>query len=438
VDERVDEWREFLVRKIRMLAVGLVSVVLPLSLTTGGLTPLAQAAVPAATPVIATGLVLPADIVYSGDLFLNPVSNARGGSITATFTGAAKIKNRPVYLYKSGDSGVTWARIGSKVKLSSSGTAVFKVAPVDGVQYKAVAPVHTYKVKKKKRIAEAVQTAPVRLTDQWTFQPNLSDEFDGDTLNAAKWRPTLNGENGAGNRWCSVPWDGNATVSGGAAVLKMSRLDPKSELAKQIVNEAKAKQRAAKKKVVGCPNGVFLNARVSNEHTSFKVRTGIVATEVTFPIYQGGHGGVWLRTANNSAGRFDEIDIIEAFGWKKGVQSVLHWGTTCSSSDDRKCETKESAKWVAKKTVGKSSWWGKPHVFSAEFTRTQVIYRIDGAVTRIDKRTMADAEYSIVMSMLSSDYETGRLKKPVKGGKKGAKLPLQTKVNWVRAWTQVG
>jgi len=428
----VDEWREFLVRKIRMLAVGLVSVVLPLSLTTGGLTPLAQAAVPAATPVVASGLVLPEDVV-SGDLFLNPVSNARGGSITASFTGAAKVKNRPVFLQKSTDSGVTWVRVGSTVKLSSSGTAVFKVSPDTLSSYRAVAIAYTYKVKKKKRLAEAVQTAPVRLANQWASA--FEDTFDADSLSAGKWNWTLTDNNGAGNRWCSVPKVANATIAGGNAVLSMRKADDATKA--WVIASAKAKQKAAKQKVVGCPKGVFANARISTEHpTGFKIKTGIVAAEMTFPIYQGGHGGIWLRTANNSAGRFDEIDIIEAFGWKKGVQSVLHWGTVCSSTNDRNCETKESTKWVAKKTVGKSSWWRKPHVFSVEFTRDKVIYRIDGAVTRTDKRRTADAEYSIVMSMLSSDYETGRLTKPVKGGKKGGKLPLQTKVNWVRAWTR--
>lgn len=421
-------------RKIRMLAIGLVSVALPLSLTAGGLTPLAEAAIPAAATPVVSGLVLPAELTsYAGTLALNPVANARGGSITATFTGAAKVKNRSVRLQRSVD-GVTWVWFGSSVKLNSSGKAVFKVTPDARYTYKAVAGTYTYKVKGKKRTAPQAQTAPAKLSDQWTFKADFSDEFNSGTLDSSKWKPTLQGENRAGNRWCSVPWDANSTVTGGKLKLTMSKANA-TEVAR-VTAAAKVQQRNARKSVVGCPKGVYFNARVSNEHTSSKIKTGIVAAEMTFPIYQGGHGGIWLRTANNSTGRFDEIDIVEAFGWKKGIQSVLHWGTSCSSSDDRKCETTESKKWIAKKTVGKSSWWGKPHVFSVEFTGTQVIYRIDGAVTRTDKRSMTGAEYSLVMSMLSSDYETGRLKKPVKGGKKGVKLPMSTTVNWVRAWTQ--
>lgn len=423
-------------RTIRMLAIGLAGLVLPLSLTTGGLTPLAAAAVPTAAPLPASGAVAPAaDVSYAGTLTLNPVANAKGGSITAKFTGSAKVKNRPVKLYQASTADGPWTRIGPSkgVKLSSSGTAVFKVTPDDKSFYQAVAGKYTYKVKKKKRTAVEARTAPTQLIQQWTFKADFSDEFAGDALNPYKWQPTAKGVNTAGNRWCSVPWDDTASIVGGK--LKLSMRKAPEDVRIDISDKAKVLQRAAKKSAVGCPSGVYLNARVSNEHTDFRIKDGIVAAEITFPIYQGGHGGIWLRTANNAAGRFDEIDIIEAFGWKKGVQSVLHWGTVCKYSSDRDCETKEKAKWVAKKTVGKSSWWGKPHVFSAEFNRTQVIFRIDGVVTRIDKRTMPNAEYSLVMSMLSSDYELARLSKPAYGGKKGVKLPLSASVNWVRAWT---
>ncbi len=422
-------------RKTRLLAIGLVGVLVPLALATGGLTPLAEAAVPAAATPVVSGLVLPAELTpYAGTLDLNPVANARSGSITAAFTGAARVKNRPVYLYQSTDAGLTWVRVGSKVKLSSSGKAVFKVTPDARYSYKAVAGTYTYKVKGKKRTAPLAETSPATLAGQWTVNPDFSDEFNSGALDPSKWKPTLEDEYRAGNRWCSVPKDANVTVSDGKVVLTMRRADDTTK--SWVTAAARGLQKAASKKVVGCPNGVYTNARLSNEFTGRTIKTGIVAAEMTFPIYQGGHGGIWLRTANNSSGRFDEIDIVEAFGWKKGIQSVLHWGTTCSSTDDRKCETTESKKWVAKKTVGKSSWWGKSHVFSVEFTGTQVIYRIDGVVTRTDKRAMPDAEYSLVMSMLSSDYELGRLTKPVSGNKKKAKLPMSTTVNWVRTWTQ--
>ena len=422
-------------RTIRMLAIGLAGLVLPLSLTTGGLTPLAAAAVPTAAPLPATGVVAPAEVAGPvNSLTINPVANAKGGSITATFVGVDKVKNRPVKLYKATSLNARWTKVGSTVKLSSSGKAVFKVTPNKKYLYKAVAAKYTYKVSKKKRTAAAAETAPAQLSDQWTRNWNLSDEFNSGPLDPAKWKPTAENENKAGNRWCSVPRDANAKVSGGKLRLTMSKADEKTRA--WVDTAARVMQDNADVSEVGCPHGVYLNARVSNEDAKNTISTGIVAAEITFPIYQGGHGGLWLRTKNNASGRFDEIDIVEAFGWKKGVQSVLHWGTTCGeNTTDRDCETTEKAKWVAKKIVGKASWWGKPHVFSAEFNRTQVIFRIDGAITRVDKRTMPDADYSIVMSMLSSDYELGRLTKPVKGNKKKAKLPMSATVNWVRAWT---
>lgn len=443
-------------RNIRMLAIGLASLALPLSLTAGGLTPLAAAAVPAATPILTSGIVLPAEVTGpSNSLTFNPVANAKGGSITATFVGLDKVKNRPVILKRSLD-GLKWGQIGPKkgVKLSSSGTAVFKVTPEVQYTYQAVAKKYTYKVKKKKRTAVEALTAPTQLSQQWAL-PFVDDFGPDSSIGPGKtWNWTLTGNNGAGNRWCSVPVEANATLFGGKAVLSMTKADEATRswvipdvfkrqqaakdaaLAKAVTSKQKAAAQAMK--VNGCPNGVFANARISTEQADgFRIKDGIVAAEITFPINQGGHGGIWLRTKNNKENRFDEIDIVEAFGWKKGIQSVLHWGTICSETDDRKCETTEKAKWVAKKTVGKSSWWGKPHVFSAEFGSDRVIFRVDGVVTRVDNHVLPDAEYSLVMSMLSSDYELGRLKKPVNGNKKKAKLPLSTTVNWVRAWTPV-
>jgi len=446
------------VRKTRLLAIGLAGVLVPLALATGGLTPLAEAAEPtpiasvsetptpsaSETPTPTPSPVVPVEVVHAGSLALSPVANASRGSITATFTGAAKVKYRPTYLYSASTADGPWTRISSKVKLSSSGVAVFKVTPVAGTFYKVVAPAYRYKVKKKYVTALEADTAPRQLSDDWTAE--LVEDFNGDALNPTYWKPTAQDENRAGGRECSVPKDANATVSGGQARLAMSKADQAT--ASWVVAAAKARQQAAKDaaikaavtskqkkaaaaiKVTGCPNGVYTNARVSTENGRYQIKTGIVATEITFPIYQGGHGGVWLRTANNSAGKFDEIDLVEAFGWKKGIQAVLHLGTNTTY------ETPEKSKWVAKSAVGKTSWWGKPHIFSIEFTRSQVIYRLDGSVTRTEKRSLPDAEYSIVMSMLSSDWETPRLKKPSYGGKKGVKLPMSTTVNWIKTWVK--
>ncbi|MFT3860240.1 family 16 glycosylhydrolase [Micropruina sp.] len=78
---------------------------------------------------------------------------------------------------------------------------------------------------------------------------------------------------------------------------------------------------------------------------------------------------------------------------------------------------------MAQSTVKKSSWWKKYHVFSMEWNATAVTFRLDGKVTKTEKPTtgIPIEDYYIVMSMLSSDWETGRLTKPTKGGVKAWK-----------------
>jgi len=444
-------------RKSRVFLVGLACSALSFGLLTSSSNPLAQAQ---PVPLLAPSVV-PATPVYNGWLTLNPVANSKSGSITATLKDSAKVKGRPVILQISHDAGATWSPIAKlkSVKLDSAGNAVFKVAPDSdpAVSYKAVATEYKYKVKKKSKTAVAVETRPKALPAQWKLA--FEDYFPGTDYNKANWARTANGHYGVESRWCSAPLNGNGTVANGVANLTMSRANSattKTVNAQTVVkqkavrteainkaNKIKDKKKRAKAlkaakalKTNGCPTGVYGNARVSTEGSTesgkFTMKTGILAAEVKFPKAQGMHGGVWLRTADNSAGKFDELDMVEAFGWKKGIQNVMHLGTTA-----KKYDTTESKKWVAKSSVKKSSWWDAYHLFSMEWNDKQVTFRVDGVVTKVEKHGMpVGAEYSIVMSMLSSDWETGRLNKPVSGGKK-AKLPESMKVNWVKAWTPV-
>jgi len=287
----------------------------------------------------------------------------------------------------------------------------------------------------------AVETHAKTLAEQWSLA--FEDNFSGADFNSAAWSRTY--QDGVQGRWCSATQDSNGSVSGGVANLTMRRADAATTLiindktkvwqadakkaaiaaANKLKGKAKAKALKAAKALPtnGCPKGVFGNARVSTEGDgNFHIKTGILAAEVSFPVGQGMHGGVWLQSNSDS-----EIDMVEAFGYRKGIQNVLHVG---------KYDTPEARKWVAKSTVNKKAWWSKPHLFSMEWTRSQVTFRVDGTVTKVEKKALPDAEYYLVLSMLSSDWETPRLTKPVNGGTK-AKLPASMKVNWVKAWTPV-
>jgi beta-glucanase (GH16 family) len=429
-------------RKKRVLTIGLASALISLSLLPSfGAPAQAQTPTPAALPAAAT-------VAVGGALTISP-ADTKSGSITATFTKANIVKNRPVVLQKLVDTNWVQVPVGKKpLKMSSKGVVVFKLTPEMGTAYKAVAAEYRYKVKKKWKTAAAVETSPKSLSLVF------NDGFSGTDFNSASWSRTLNSHFDVDTRWCSAPMDTNGTVANGVANLTMSNVS--KDLAKTVNAQTVEKQKAAKQaaldaankmkkgkaktkalkdakamKTNGCPTGVYGNARVSTEG-KFSMKTGIVAAEIKFPKAQGMHGGVWLRTVPNGG---SELDMVEAFGLGKGIQNVVHIGKRDSKTAGT-YETKESKKWVAKSSVKKSSWWDKYHVFSMEWDTKTVTFRLDGVVTKTEKPTtgIPSDGYYIVMSMLSSDWETGRLTKPVNHGKK-AKLPESMKVNWVKAWT---
>jgi len=425
-------------RRTHVLIAAMAGAVLPLALLAGSVSPVAQAVTPVpaampAAPVVAT----------SGSLSFSPVAYATNGAITATFVKTAWVKNRPVTLQSF--NGTAWVRVGSTVKMSSTGKAVFvfsKAAPDATLTYRALATSYTYKAGKKKKVAPEATTAEKMIPADWNLA--FRDYFSTTgPLDPATWSHALDDNYGAVGRWCSAPNVANVSVVKDRAELKVTRVTDATEVA-TVVAATKVKQRAARDaaikaaksksalkaakamKVDGCPNGVFRNVRESTESANrFYMKTGILAAQVTFPIGQGMHGGVWLQSTSGA-----ELDMIEAFGYRKGITNVVH------IADGRKAMS-ESSKWVAKSAVNKSSWWGKSHVFSIEWTRSDIVFRMDGAETkRMKNQKLPDADYCIVMSMLTSDWETGRIKKPVNGGKKVDLAKSVMKVDWVKAWTK--
>jgi beta-glucanase (GH16 family) len=429
---------EMMNRSRRVMVIGLASALISLSLLPGSGAPAqAQVVSPAALPA--------AVVVSAGTLVISP-SDTKSGSITATFTKANIVKNRPVVLQSY--NGTDWVQVGKPVKMNSSGVAVFKLAPALDTAYKAVAPKYSYKVKKKSKTAAAAETASRSLSQVF------NDGFSGGDFDSTLWSRTLDNHFDVATRWCSAPMDANGTVSNGMANLTMSTVS--SQLAATVKAATVVKQKAARQAAIdaankmkkgkaktkalkdakamktnGCPTGVYGNARVSTEG-KFSMTTGIVAARVKFPKAQGMHGGIWLRTVPDAG---SELDMVEAFGLGKGIQNVIHIGKRDSKTQGT-YETTEAKKWVAKSSVKKSSWWDKYHVFSMEWDTKKVTFRLDGVVTKVEtpKTGIPSGGYYLVMSMLSSDWETGRLTKPTKGGKK-AHLPESMQVDWVKAWT---
>lgn len=231
----------------------------------------------------------------------------------------------------------------------------------------------------------------------------------------------------AGGRWCSAPVDDNTEFRDDAAVLSVSEASPK--VTDKVIPTAKAKQSKAGEKVVGCPNGVFDNAMISTEGR-FTMNTGMVAARVKFPPDQGAHAGVWLQSHSQQ-----EIDIIETYGFGRGVTNVAHLR-------GKRFPVSGAKAYVVPRVVANRDWWDQWHTVSVEWTQSKIVFRLDGQVTREVKQRTVKADYFVVLSMLSSDWESHRMMEPrprpgsgVKAGDlTSSQLPFGMEVDWVRAW----
>ena len=265
-----------------------------------------------------------------------------------------------------------------------------------------------------------------------------------------------------GTRLCSAVDPKQTRVKDGKLVASVRQLSSKKvtdkKVIKRVVKAAKAEQKerrkdaikAAKKlkgkkrttalaearatKVDGCPDGVFYNARVETKNTFLMTTGGMVAARVKFPKAQGMHGSVWLQSTHGYHERpiGTEIDLIESFGYGKGVTNIIH------IDENSKGKLQQYGGYVLKDKTKDPKWWDRYHIYSVEWTRTQYIFRIDGVETaRFNKNGFKGDEHFIAISMLASDWETKYLKNP--SGKlpgiKKANLPkAKMYVDWVEAW----
>jgi len=243
----------------------------------------------------------------------------------------------------------------------------------------------------------------------------FTDLFDGNALDPALWATR---DRDTSSRRCSTPIAGNTVVSGG--ILKST---VKKVTSGAVYNAIIAKAKAATKKKTAkkaCPYGAFTNGMVSTEGT-FTMTYGTVNARIKFPVSQGLHGSVWLKSADGTAA---EIDLIESFGYGKGVASFLY---TASGA--------KNGGYVLKKATKSKSWWSKWHDYSVTWSpeggSTRFVFKIDGVTTWSVLKALPVAPYFLVVSNLSSDWELKYQKKPTKGGAKGvkkAKLPATMQV----------
>jgi len=344
--------------------------------------PPAQAAAPVLAPAVASAAVplatLGAVTEDSGaSIWVSPVAYGATGGVQVKFSKANAVKKRPVELQVSSDS-VTWAKV-AKAKMDKKGLVTFKITPLSGATYRAVAE----PFKKK---AEVATPAKANLTLTREFG------FGGSSLEA-EWTTRFDGVYSAKGRNCSAPWASNSVVSGGAVKLSMT-------VEKEAANIAAAREAGCSSKK---QKTIYRNAMLTTEGL-FSLKTGAVSARIKFPKQRGVHGGIWLQSHGGP-----EIDMIESYGLGKGFTNVYHLN---------------GKEYKVYKKSPKSSWFKAYHVFSVEWNSSQVVFRVDGNITKTVKKNLTGTDYFLVMSQLSSDWELNKAKKTT----------ATMTVDWVKVW----
>jgi beta-glucanase (GH16 family) len=176
-----------------------------------------------------------------------------------------------------------------------------------------------------------------------------------------------------------------------------------------------------------------LNGHVSTQH-GFDFQYGVAAARMRFPQAQGQHGAFWLQPRGLLDDRPTpwgaEIDVIEYYGAQNGVRarmsSTVHQHPAASPASTQTVggPLTDPDRYLESRT---DRWWRNFHVFSVEWTPREYVFRIDGQETLRTSRGVSHHPEFLILSLLSSDFELGRL-----GGDE--RLPQHADVDWVAAW----
>ncbi len=331
---------------------------------------------------------------------VSPVSYDGTSVVVAQFGDV--IEGRPVSLQSKTDSGWTEVATGT---LDDQGRVEFLPRTAE-TSYRAVAL--DYDADGLALAAAATPAASAK--NQWRLVH--SDGFDGSSLKAP-WAIRFPGLYYA-SRWCSAVSPGQVRLVDGKLRLGVAKVSA-ATAAKARANAAKATKVSVAK---ACPHGVYANGMVSTEGR-YAITYGTVAVRMKFPYQRGMHAGAWLQTADGSD---IEIDFIESFGYqsKWGIQNMLH----PKGSSGNRLDVGHYPDNVP--GLKDRDWWDQYHTVSVEWSRTGYVFRIDGVETFRTSKALSKKPHFLVLSLLSSDYETDRLKPD--------QLPAHLDVDWIKVW----
>jgi len=294
-------------------------------------------------------------------------------------------------------SGSQWSSIAS-VTVSGSGAFALSGRATKigrGQRLRVDAPA-TWKTKASASAVLAVSVYPDPNTRAYLFE----DNFDGKSLDAAKWGTRH--QSPANRRKCAQPSEDMVSVADGTARLKVRmRLNSRSTT---------------------CPHGVWDNAMIGtlNGTDRFTGRYGVFAARVRFQSGNGMHGAFWMQ---GPAVTGAEIDVAEYFGDRRadgGLASYVHYVDASGRS-----HSSGGIQNVRRFTTQGRSLSNAWHVYSVEWNPSGYILRIDGYPTLVtSKLYVASSPESMILSLLTSDWELPAMKDP----------SSTMYVDWVRAW----
>jgi beta-glucanase (GH16 family) len=280
----------------------------------------------------------------------------------------------------------------------------------------------TYRATTSARPGYRADASPAVRSTAWGA-PAFDDQFSGTALGPA-WENRIQFYNPYGGRSCSKGSPQAVAVSGGTLRLSV------------LADPDRAGETCPTEDAFGhVGNAAYtwrLNGHISTQH-AFDFKYGVAAARIRFQQAQGQHGAFWLQprglleTAPTPWGA--EIDTIEWYG-DDGVRSRLattvhrHLAGAADTTISVGGRLTDPNRYLESR---RDRWWRNYHVFSVEWTPEEYVFRIDGQVTMRTRANVSHHPEFLILSMLSSDFELGRIRDDA--------LPQHMDVDWVRVWS---
>jgi hypothetical protein len=331
-------------------------------------------------------------------LTLNPVDY--GGVRVAVAAFSEPVEGRPVELQERTKSGWDVVASGSQ---DASGRVEFHL-PYSDTDYRAVAPATA------DGAHPAVETPSVNQSDEWKL--GFNEGFDESSLATKYWTPRQTGSY-VTSRQCSAPYPSGLKVTDGSLIGTVQA----ASAARTLEVRAKAAAKLGVPVAEACPYGVWDAAMVSTEG-KYAFRYGTAAVRAKFPTANGIHASAWLQSAKD---RGVEIDFIETFGPKYGIQHKVHY-----KENGKAASTGGYVKTLPQ--VKKDAWWNDYHVFSVEWSAEEYVFRVDGTETFRTRTGVSNGDEFIILSLLASDWELKRVDP--------TRMPATMAVDWFRVWQE--